>query len=222
MKRTFLIALNFILCTTIYGQFVDEAVNRTTNLSKDECWKEINKWAIDGFYRYKAEIIHEDKVSGRIVLRGRYIAEMEGLISFTYQMNVPLIDFLINIKCGEKSCEIVFEDLYWSCTTGPVSAFDITSVAVLEQSTKELKVVNNAGGRFIYNDGLKNRVVKLMQMLSDAESKAEDATLKRKERKDNQRLVDSYTTEFLVYAKAFNDMETLSNQILREISVYLD
>ena len=221
MKKPFLLALSILFSTISYCQDVSEPHKFDTNISKDACWNKINKWVVDGFYRYQAKVYREDKESGWIVVEGQYIPEMDGTISTQYNMQVPNIDFTLEIKCEEKSYTIAIRELYFSFNTGPVSAFDINNIAVVEASTAELKALTRAGAILIYNNELKQNVQEIALLLNDAQIKANDLSLKRKDRKYYQNLYDQHSAEFRVYAKAYNDMKLFAAHIQREISVYL-
>ena len=192
-----------------------------TNLSIDDCWKRINEWTVNGFYQYQTDVSYEDKANGQIEIKGRYNPEIEGMISTIYKQLVPQVEFKLKIKCEEKSYTVTFIDFYYTFNTGTVSALDIKNIAVLEASTAEMNVIGHTGNRFVYNDQLKQYLDYTSLILLDAQKKANDRTLKRKDRKENQTLYDSYSTEFRVKGKAFNDMKLFANHILRELSVYL-
>ena len=53
-----------------------------------------------------------------------------------------------------------------------------------------MKAINNAGVRFTYNNELKQHFEELAKLMLDAKTKASDLTLKKKERKNNQKLYD--------------------------------
>lgn len=221
MRKTFFIALSIIFSTIVYGQNVSETYSVNTNISKDACWNIINKWVVNGFYIYHTVVDYEDKGTGSIVVKGRYNPELEGMISTRYNQLIPCIEFMLEIKCGEKSCTIAFGELYCTFNTGTTTALDINNIAVLEASTAEMKTITRAGNRFTYNNELKQHVEDMALLLTDAQTKANDTTLKKKDRKINQKLYDQHSVEFLVYAKAYNDMKLFSTHVLREISVYL-
>lgn len=221
MKKTFLIALSILFSTIVYGQNVSETYKVNTNISKDACWNKINEWEVYGFFRYHTVVDYEDKGSGWIVVKGRYNPEIDEMISTRYNQLVPCIEFVLEIKCGEKTCTISFRELYYTFNTGTTTALDINNIAVLEASTAEMKTINRAGNRFTYNNELKRYVEDMALLVTDAQTKANDRTFKKKDRKYNQKLYDVRSVEFRIYAKAYNDMKLFAPHILREISVYL-
>ena len=176
---------------------------------------------VDGYYRYYAEVDDEDKEFGYIVVKGHNTPEIDGLITTQYYRHEPRIDFLLEIKCEEKACKIVFGKLYFSLDQGTKSASDINNIAVLEASTAELNALTRAGAILTYNNELKRNVEDIELLMNDAQTKANDSTLKRNERKQNQNLYDQYSVEFRVYATAYYDMKLFAAHIQREISVYL-
>jgi len=219
MKKTLLIALSVLYSSIVYGQNVSEPYKVNTNLTKDACWNKINEWVVNGFYRYHAEVEYEDKASGLIVVKGQYNPEKDGMISTLYNLNVPCIVFVLLIKCQDTSYTMTFEELYFDLNPGNTLATDINNIAVLEASTAEIKTLTRAGGVITYHSELKRNVDNLALSLADAEIKANDRTLKRKDRKYNQILYDRYIVELRVYSKAYNDMKLFEAHILREISV---
>lgn len=221
MKNVFLIAVSILFIAIAYSQDVKEFYSANTNLSKDDCWKRINQWAVNGFYLYQTEVSYEDKANGQIEIKGRYNPEIDGMISTSYKQLVPQIKFKLKITCEANSYTVTFIDFYYTFNAGTVSALEIKNNAVLEASTAEMNVISHAGNRFVYNDQLKQYLDYTSLIMSDAQKKANDRTLKRKDRKGNQILYDSYSVDFRVKGKAFNDMKILANHILRELSVYL-
>lgn len=221
MKKQLLIVLSIIISANVYSQYVTEPQNVDTNLSKEACWKKINEWVVNGFYRYNAVVDYEDKTSGWITVKGQYNPEIDGLTCTLHKQLIPCIEFLIDIKCAEKSCAIAFKELYYTFKFGPTSADDINNIATLESSTAEMMIIEHAGNLIKYNNELKSFVEDKANLLIDLKTKSNDPYLKEKERNNNLHLYKQQSIEFLVYAKAYNDMKLFAPHILREISMYL-
>lgn len=214
-------AMSVFLSTVTYAQYMGDQHKINTSLTKDICWNKINEWVVDGFHRYHTVVDYEDKDFGWIVVKGRYNPELDGMISTLYNQLTPIIEFVLEFKCGDKSCTIVFREFYYTFNLGKTIVVDINNVEIIKSSTAELKAINRAGGQFAYNNELKQDLGEKALLLTDIQTKANDRTLKKKGRKLNQKLYDLHSVEFRVLAKAYNDMKLFAPHILREISVYL-
>ncbi len=222
MKRTYLMAITIFAAISVYSQNIGESIIVNKDISKEDFIKKINKWVVNSFYQYNSKYDILDKSSDVILVRGNFTPKKEGMISTTYNIQIPHIEFAIEFKYVYGVCIVVFKDLNYRFITSDISIIDIKNIAVLESSTAEIKAITDAGLIFRYSDDMKNHIDDVTKLKTDSKSKSIDQSLKRKERANYQKLYDQYSSEYLVFSKAYYDMKLFGLQLIREIRVNME